>query len=346
MHRSQVSKFIAFFLSLCLLITCIPFSTSAVIIPVIPEDPPDTPTLPNCVSWSSSSVVTIATATLGLGETKTLAQLGYSAFACYNGQYSTAFTWGASGNIVTINSNGTFYGNTEGVAIISGTSTTYGYGLGLLTLILFVTDSGYVDVSLVDAMDNLYKEELIYDIKAILRDQMNYSESDIRTHPSYPPSIIPRDVLMGYIASSRIAYFGGHGDANRIQLSLYGSSATYLNSYHLDAFPADVFSNCELLLLDACLTATGGKTGNNLINAFLAHGVETVVGFEVSILAPEADMWVEAFFNKLANGETVQEACNSAWDEVDKHDEDFAGYEDSFGGTEHSCVVGNENKTI
>lgn len=348
MHRPQTSKILSIFLSLCLLITCIPFSASAAVTPIIPIEPPDTPTLPNCVSWSNTTVVTTTTVTIGLGETKSFAQLGLSAFACYNGQYSTSFTWDTYSDKITINSNGTIYANAEGMALVTGTSTAYGSGLGQLTLILFVADSGYTDVTLVDAMDNLYKEELIYDIKAILRDQMNYSESDIRTHPTYPPSIIPRDVLMGYIASSRIAYFGGHGDVNRIYLSVYSSSTTSLYDYNLDGFPSDLFDNCELLLLDACKTASGGKTGNNLINAFLDHGVETVVGFEQSVICEEANYWVEAFFDALADHLTVAAACLAADTVVGRLDPDgnWNNSETDERGTSSHCIVGNEYKSF
>ena len=346
MHRSQTSKFVAFFLSLCLLIAYMPFSAAAAPPIITPGESPDDPVYINGVSWSNTSIVTIATVTIGVGQTASLSQLGLSAFACSNGQCSTAFTWGTTSSKVTINANGTFYGNEEGMAIITGTSTTFGYGLGLLTLIVCVTELGCVDASLVDAIDDLPKEDLIRDIRYILQEDMNFSADSILTHPPTPPSIIPRDVLMSYIASSRIVYFGGHGEQNRIQLSSYGSSATYLHSYHLDSFPSDIFSRCELLLLDACLTASGGETGNNLINAFLAHGVETVVGFKVSVLDAEVNMWVEAFFNNLANGETVQQACNSAWEHIADNADYFAGSAALFGGTEHSCVVGNKNKTF
>lgn len=230
--------------------------------------------------------------------------------------------------------------------MVYGTCNDLGSGLGQLLLILFVVDSGYVNASFVDAIDDLDFNNLMYELSGILGFYFDYDEDSIRRHPTLSAIPITRAVLLGYVASSKIMFFSGHGNINRIKLSEIDSEATYLTINNLEGLPDDTFSYCELMLLLSCLTASGGETGDNLINAFLAHGVETVVGFEVSILSSEATMWAKVFFNELANHKTVQQACELAWEYVAAHEDDFENYMDVFGGTEHFCIVGNKNKTF
>ena len=346
MHRPQTSKFVALFLSLCLLITYIPFSASAAIAPITPVEPPDTPTLPNGVSWSHSSVITTVTLAIGLGETKTFAQLGLSPIACYNGQYSSAFTWSEWSDAISINSNGAIVAEAEGLAMIYGTCRSLASGLGQLLLILFVVDSGYVNASLVDAIDDRYFDLFMYELGGILTNDFNYAASSIRMHPEGSATPIQPSVFMGYIVSSKIMIFAGHGEINRIKLGVDSTHTYYLTNDDLGNLQPDAFSYCELMLLCACKTASGGEDGNNFVNALLEHGVETVVGFQESVHSVEVAEWTKSFFIALAAGQTVEDARDTAWTFIEDNEPYLDIPADQFGRTNSCCIVGNKNKTF
>ena len=92
-------------------------------------------------------------------------------------------------------------------------------------------------------------------------------------------------------------------DSNKV----YYYSSTSMASLEL--------SNASLVLFIGCETAFGGENASNLVSVAVAKGAETAIGFEANIDCTTANKWTKAFFSKLANGKTVQQACDELSDE-------------------------------
>ena len=68
---------------------------------------------------------------------------------------------------------------------------------------------------------------------------------------------------------------------------------------------------------------------NNIVNATRNLGVNTVIGFEVDVNCLEFDAWCKFFFQYLAEGYTIQNACYNAAEDVrmtGKYDEMTVAY--------------------
>ena len=65
-----------------------------------------------------------------------------------------------------------------------------------------------------------------------------------------------------------------------------------------------------------------------------------VIGFEENIYCGESDVWVNAFFNALGDGETIMSALDTADNAVEE-----CGFESGITTNSH-YTVGNTNQTI
>lgn len=115
------------------------------------------------------------------------------------------------------------------------------------------------------------------------------------------------DELLSRIANSKIMLVRTHGYQNAIE-----ASNGNITSEMMLELPDDFFSYSELVVYGACFTGQGGEGAENVVNATKTRGSKTVVGFEENVKYDEVNAWCEKFFEALAEGNTVEEACESA----------------------------------
>ena len=115
---------------------------------------------------------------------------------------------------------------------------------------------------------------------------------------------------ISYMTSSKIFYSRSHGGKTSIVLNNESLTVSIL-----DALPTGALSFCDLVLYGACSTAEGEAAAINLVNKTNEKGVRCVIGFSTSVYCEEVNIWATAFFDALTNGKTVEAACYSA-DEV------------------------------
>lgn len=301
------------------------------------------------VFWSASITDTMVSKTVKIGSPKSLSALGLSPRAIKDGSTSYSFTWTSSNtSIATVNaSTGYVTGVSTGTAIITGYSSTYGSSLGQLTLIVFVTSDGLVDVSRI-----LMKGDHDVTADAVFPAIIHYSESmemyDLRTYGvDDTEDQMTSSIFAAYMATSRIFYFRGHGSKTSVVVDMAedGSQKKFYASF-VNTLPTDAFSYCELVLYDSCQTAKGGETAANLTTATANHGAQTVVGFEASVVNHEMDIWVEMFFSALANGKTVSAACAEATAYIERiNNVQFINDDGIYGSTTY-VIAGNKSNTF
>ena len=120
-------------------------------------------------------------------------------------------------------------------------------------------------------------------------------------------TFVDESSCIAYIATSKIFYSRSHGSKTSIQLNDDELTISALNNLGSNAL-----SNCKLVVYGACLTASGGNGANNLMSKTQEKGAVTVIGFKESVYCIEVNIWAKAFFEALADGETVESACNKA----------------------------------
>ena len=97
--------------------------------------------------------------------------------------------------------------------------------------------------------------------------------------------------LVARIATAKISVIRTHGTKNSITTT--GGSLT---SSDIRNLPSDVFSNAELVIYGACLTANGGANDSNLVTTTYDAGARTVIGFENSVYSVSCNHWCDKFF--------------------------------------------------
>lgn len=113
--------------------------------------------------------------------------------------------------------------------------------------------------------------------------------------------------LMGMMSKSKIIVINSHGTKTKIILNNSDFSISTISS-----LPNNAYENTKLVLYVACETGSGGANANNLVNATASKGVGIVIGFQETIYCGESDIWVNAFFASLGNGNTVSAAIDDA----------------------------------
>jgi CHAT domain-containing protein len=138
----------------------------------------------------------------------------------------------------------------------------------------------------------------------------------------FPHAIVSREAGIEWLAENapraEVFHFSGHGWAN-------GGSGALILSPGPDHEPRFVtsanlarqdWSRCRLAVLSACLTATGETSGavNNrsLVQAFLSAGARRVVAARWSIDSEATRVLMDAFYARLASGDSVPKALNGA----------------------------------
>ncbi len=124
---------------------------------------------------------------------------------------------------------------------------------------------------------------------------------------------ISREAVLTQMSQCRIYLSRSHGNsaANGANLILGGGNVLHSSDiYDFSTNTAHVdLSNCELMLFVACQTANGDHC---LPAAAVAAGARCAIGFEATIFCDSANVWVEAFFSKLAAGESIDKAVEAA----------------------------------
>ena len=138
------------------------------------------------------------------------------------------------------------------------------------------------------------------------------------------------------IASSDIFYVRTHGAQCSISLS-----QGIVNTTNVANLPDNALSECKLVLYGACYTGKYRETrSDNLVNQTQAKGVVTVIGFDDTVGCNEMNAWATKFFEFLANGDTVEQACDNA----DEWIEESRKY--ALTTVDHSYIAGNKTQKL
>lgn len=153
-------------------------------------------------------------------------------------------------------------------------------------------------------------------------------QSPIIDRWSNNPHLTNLEVAM-LMSTNRIFYSRSHGAQDHLQLFGYGFSISTIEDC------ADNFlSACELVLYGACLTGEGRENGNNLVNATVNAGAQTVVGFDQVVNRVEVDNWGREFFAHIREGFSVEISCATVTEiirvEMAESDPDFEISTDSY----------------
>lgn len=119
--------------------------------------------------------------------------------------------------------------------------------------------------------------------------------------------------LIGRMANSKITLIRTHGLKDLITTSDGSLTVSEMNKLSSNALDYS-----ELIIYGACLTGSGGQDATNLVNATHNRGSSIVIGFEESVWSDEVNEWCDVFFQTLASGATVQNACYAADDYIAK----------------------------
>lgn len=80
----------------------------------------------------------------------------------------------------------------------------------------------------------------------------------------------------------------------------------------INALGASAFDNLRFVYLGACETGKGGNGANNLVNTIYNKGADAVLGFTISVLVNETNMWTTVFMLALSEGATLEAAIYAA----------------------------------
>ena len=306
-------------------------------------------TVADGVYWSSTISDVYIAKSLIVGDEVTLSSMGLFPYAVSNGVYSYSFTWTSSStSVATVDSSsGTITALKEGTTLITGTSTAYTSNIGQLMILVLVTneEADYTLVGIKETVDNV-----TIDRTASFRQVgetlmgMGYYDSRVYGTNSLTDPTMTAALFACYMANSEILYFRGHGTQSRIALNA-AQNVNFRCSY-VDELPANVFSNCRLVLYASCSTGKGGPNATNLVNSTANRGAGTVVGFETTVISTEVDKWSEYFFYALTTGDTVEEACRYADTELWDNRRPEYYNPDGILGTQTWRVAGNGSATF
>ncbi len=78
----------------------------------------------------------------------------------------------------------------------------------------------------------------------------------------------------------------------------------------IDSITMVSLSNMKLVLFIGCETGAGDVLDNNLPAAAVTSGAEAAIGFKLAVHCNDANIWTELFFEYMAQGYTVYDACD------------------------------------
>lgn len=135
-------------------------------------------------------------------------------------------------------------------------------------------------------------------------------------------AINPEKVIRA-IDNSSFCILSTHGDVDGIQCMENGV-ATWLSSQTIENLSAGYFNGTRCVLLDSCLTGSGGSSNpKNLVNTLYRKGIETVIGFKQEIYFEIVNgdkvsyqkgdgLWCTVFVTSLGNGKNIKNAISDA----------------------------------
>jgi|GEM_PF-4820943 len=127
-----------------------------------------------------------------------------------------------------------------------------------------------------------------------------------------------QDAIM-YIATSKIFVIRTHGAQNAVVIddpTGQSQDKVLLTTNDLAGLNSNFFGNCSLVLYGACETGKGESAENNMVNATLSKGAQSVIGFTDIIICEETNGFTKYLFVALWNNKTVSEAVDFAKEAV------------------------------
>ena len=162
--------------------------------------------------------------------------------------------------------------------------------------------------------------------------ESNLNERGFQSYEMY--EYITADTLCSIMTSTNVVVTNSHGAKTKILLNDSNFTVSMVNS-----LPNNALEDLQLVVFVACETGKGGEGANNLVNAMANKGAQVVIGFEKTIYCHESDIWVNAFFNSLGDGCTIDTAISAAKQAVlESWTLDIS--------TDPCYPVGNTNQTI
>lgn len=162
--------------------------------------------------------------------------------------------------------------------------------------------------------------------------ESNLNDRGFQSYEMY--EYITADTLCSIMTSTNVVVTNSHGAKTKILLNDSNFTVSMVNS-----LPNNALEDLQLVVFVACETGKGGEGANNLVNAMANKGAQVVIGFEKTIYCHESDIWVNAFFNSLGDGCTIDTAISAAKQAVlESWTLDIS--------TDPCYPVGNTNQTI
>lgn len=162
--------------------------------------------------------------------------------------------------------------------------------------------------------------------------ESNLNDRGFQSYEMY--EYITADTLCSIMTSTNVVVTNSHGAKTKILLNDSNFTVSMVNS-----LPNNALEDLQLVVFVACETGKGGEGANNLVNAMANKGAQVVIGFEKTIYCHESDIWVNAFFNSLGDGCTIDTAISAAKQAV------LEGWTLDI-STDPCYPVGNTNQTI
>ena len=104
------------------------------------------------------------------------------------------------------------------------------------------------------------------------------------------------------LATAKIIELNMHGSVN----SLY--SADPLTLATVKNLENNIFSNAQLVLLNACSCGEGGANADNIANAIFSKGAQKVMSYDKIVDTLESNKWYNKFYDYYLSGCSVAEA--------------------------------------
>ncbi len=193
--------------------------------------------------------------------------------------------------------------NSKALAVsTSGWSGTNGAAIELNT---YVSDYNYSDewvicskksVSMVDGHDDY---PITSEYTVMQNSLANIGITNVFKSSSYSEHAVNRDEAIDRMRYSKAVFVNGHG--SQMVVNMHN---TYINSSKIGLILNDdggAFDMCDLVVYVSCLTAKGGIGANNLCQATLDAGVNTVIGFSMSIPMTGDRYWMKKFTEHLCD---------------------------------------------
>ena len=209
---------------------------------------------------------------------------------------------------------------------------------GNITQQQFYNDTNYVDEW------NLYKcvngtevfllgiDDIGHDhessLTAIQDDMFKLGYEDINFQLSGNFSV---ETVKSYMDQCRIFVTRCHGnsDENGTFLSLGVSMLSSNDIFNFDTSEAIIdLTGCDLMLFIAC--RTGNHATQSLPHAAVRAGATCAIGFRETINCSIANEWTQKFFEYYSQGDTVEQACQKAVNDVMENNNNDDGNLGSF----------------